>query len=235
MWIDRLLLAVGLVAGSAAQAADPAPTAAPDGPVLVLTVRQIAAADAPRVLRQLTAAPSTGTRIAVPSTSPHYAETSPTDITRATRYGTQQTPTDLATDGTEVLRVREGERVFLRVARSAPYVERIVHLAGERIGTVRGAAIQDVWTGFDLVGRMDGGEIRIDVTPRLLSLSNPALGQGDLSDLSTVVRVEPAVWSDLGARLAQANIVSQTVMESAGTASGEPQTLLLKAEAAPAR
>jgi hypothetical protein len=200
------------------------------GRLLLITVRQVPQTDTPRILRQLSAArPSGDSRVTTTVDAQTSSEARSGDET-AVRYHTKRGEIDLETERTQVLTVAEGRHAYVRVAQSVPHVENIIHLSGKTIDEIKGATLQDVSTGFDLVARLRDGVAWLEIAPRLQSLANPDIGRMDFTSLATTATVRLGTWTDIGATLDKANAVSSVVMESTTADSGERQTLLLKVE-----
>lgn len=75
-----------------------------------------------------------------------------------------------------------------------------------------------------------GDSVRIEITPRLSTLQDPATGRADLQELSTTIETKLAVWIDLGAILGNRDEVERAILESGSAASGERRTVWLKIE-----
>lgn len=118
----------------------------------------------------------------------------------------------------------------MRVGQSVPYIESLINLSDERLRDASGANLQDVSTGFDVVAQLQGEEPVLAITPKLHSLANPDIERAHLTDAATTMTVKLGTWSDVGSALRQADAASNTVLDSAAVASGEPYTLLLKVE-----
>jgi type II secretory pathway component GspD/PulD (secretin) len=111
---------------------------------------------------------------------------------------------------TEFVTVLDGERAFIRVGQSVPYTQQWAQLTRQYIGMQQTTAIQDITTGFAVRPRYIGGQVELEITPRIASM-----GRGntvDFEELSTVVRVTPGQWFDLGGNMQSRDDVSRAIL-----------------------
>jgi hypothetical protein len=103
-------------------------------------------------------------------------------------------------------------------------------LSRRQLVLIQDIELQDVTTGFDVLPRVHGDRVLVEITPRLSSLRNPATGLADFQELSTTVETKLGEWLDLGEILENRGEVHRAILESASTDSGERRAVRLKIE-----
>jgi hypothetical protein len=158
---------------------------------------------------------------------------------------------------TQTVMVLDGQRASIRIGQSVPHVKEILALGRGQVLIAQGIELQDVTTGFDVLPRVRGDRVLMEITPRLSTLRNPATGIADFDadhpwsapcgratrvqirsgricqdfqELTTTVEVKLGEWNDLGAILGHRNEIDRAILESATTESGERRTIRLKIE-----
>ena len=156
---------------------------------------------------------------------------------------------------TQTIMVLDGQRASIRIGQSVPHVKEILALGRGQVLIAQDIELQDVTTGFDVLPRVRGDRVLMEITPRLSTLRDPASGLADLDadhsrsapcgratrvqirsgricqnfqELTTTVEVKLGEWIDLGAILGQRNEIDLAILESATTESGERRTIRLK-------
>jgi type II secretory pathway component GspD/PulD (secretin) len=124
----------------------------------------------------------------------------------------------------------DGQRASIRIGQSVPHVKQILALGRRQILIAQGIELQDVTTGFDILPRVHGDRVRMEITPRLSTLRDSATGLADFRELSTTVEIRLGEWIDLGTILGHRNEIDRAILESAATESGERRTIRLKIE-----
>jgi len=146
------------------------------------------------------------------------------------RFRTGQRTTTGRNEATQTVMTLDGQRASIRIGQSVPHVKQILALGRRQILIAQGIELQDVTTGFDVLPRVHGDRVRMEITPRLSTLRDPATGLADFQELSTTVEVRLGEWIDLGTILGQRNEIDRAILESAATESGERRTIRLKIE-----
>ncbi|MDP2246687.1 MAG: nodulation protein NolW, partial [Nitrosomonadales bacterium] len=113
-------------------------------------------------------------------------------------------------EGNEFLTVVDGERAFIRVGQSIPYTQQWVQLTRRYVTVQQTVEFQDITTGFAVRPRYIGDQIELEITPRIARLNQ--LGFIDFEELSTVVRVSPGEWFDLGGNMQNRDDVSRAIL-----------------------
>jgi type II secretory pathway component GspD/PulD (secretin) len=146
------------------------------------------------------------------------------------RFRTGQRTTTGRNEATQTVMTLDGQRASIRIGQSVPHVKQILALGRRQILIAQGIELQDVTTGFDVLPRVRGDRVLMEITPRLSTLRDPATGLADFQELSTTVEVRLGEWIDLGSILGHRNEIDRAVLESAATESGERRTIRLKIE-----
>lgn len=146
------------------------------------------------------------------------------------RYSTVRRTSTTSNANTQTLLTMDGQRAYIRIGQSVPHVKKILALSRRQLVVVQGIEYQDVTTGFDVLPRVRGDRVLVEITPRLSSLRNPATGLADFQELSTTVETNLGEWLDLGEILGNRGEVQRAILESAATTSGERRTVRLKIE-----
>jgi hypothetical protein len=131
---------------------------------------------------------------------------------------------------TQTVLTQDGQRAYIRVGQSVPHVREILALARNRVVLTQGVALQDVTTGFEVVPHVHGDSVRLEITPRLATLEDPATGLADFQELSTTIEAKPGEWIDLGAVLGGRDAIGRAILESGSSTAGERRTVRLKIE-----
>lgn len=124
----------------------------------------------------------------------------------------------------------DGQRASIRIGQSVSHVKQILALGRRQVLIAQGIELQDVTTGFDVLPRVHGDRVRMEITPRLSTLRDPITALADFQELATTVEVRLGEWIDLGTILGQRNEIDRAILDSAATESGERRTIRLKIE-----
>src|SRR3989344_1829723 len=144
------------------------------------------------------------------------------------RYSASRRTTTASNANTQTVMTLDGQRAYIRVGRSVPHVKKILALSRHQLVLIQDVEIQNVTTGFDILPRVRGDRVLVEITPRLSSLKDPATGLADFQELSTTVETKLGEWLDLGEILGNRGEIQRAILESADTASGERHTVKLK-------
>lgn len=141
----------------------------------------------------------------------------------------RQTSTTDATHS-QVVRVQDGSRAFIRIGQSVPSVERVLVLTGRRADVVAaGIRFEEFTTGFDVLPRVHGDTVELEITPRLTS-PRSADGTFHFQELRTTVTARLGEWVDLGLLLGETSDVNRAILQSARAQGSERSTIALKVE-----
>ncbi len=146
------------------------------------------------------------------------------------RYSADSRSTSAGNTITQTVMALDGQRAYIRIGQSVPYVEKILSLGPNQTTITQNIRLQDVTTGFDVVPHVHGDRVRIEITPRLATLQDPATGLANIQELTTTVDARLGQWIDLGAILGRRDEVGRAILESTAVQSGERRTVRLKIE-----
>ncbi|MEK7223054.1 MAG: secretin N-terminal domain-containing protein [Pseudomonadota bacterium] len=146
------------------------------------------------------------------------------------RFRTDQRSTAGRNVASQTVMTLDGQRASIHIGQSVPHVKKILALGRGQVLIAQDIELQDVTTGFDVLPRVSGDRVRMEITPRLSTLRDPATGLADFHELATTVEARLGEWIDLGTILGQRNDIDRAILESAATESGERRTIRLKVE-----
>ena len=143
-------------------------------------------------------------------------------ITRSTGSGKD--------NNSQFINVLEGSPAFIRVGQSLPYVQRFLVFAGNRVTYGQGTQFLNVTTGFDVLPRLNGDRVELEIAPRLSFVGNGGIQDVRFQELGTTVSAKLGVWVDLGGMTSGRDELSRAIFETASTQSGERRIVRLKVE-----
>jgi len=143
-------------------------------------------------------------------------------ITRSTGSGKD--------NNSQFINVLEGSPAFIRVGQSLPYVQRFLVFAGNRVTYGQGTQFLNVTTGFDVLPRLNGDRVELEIAPRLSFVGNGGIQDVRFQELGTTVSAKLGEWVDLGGMTSDRDEISRAIFETASTQSGERRTVRLKVE-----
>jgi len=146
------------------------------------------------------------------------------------RYRANDRSTTTKTANTQTIVTLDGQAAYIRVGQSVPYVKKIIGLSRNHPAITQGVVLHDVTTGFEVVPHVHGDRVRVEITPRLATLQNPATGLADFQELATTVDVRLGEWIDLGAIVGDHDEVGRAILDSSAMQTGERRTVRLKIE-----
>lgn len=145
------------------------------------------------------------------------------------RYRTRRTETAARGDNTHSVAVLDGQRAFVRLGQAVPYV-RVTPGASGRGAPATVVEERNVTAGVDVLPRVRGERVMLEITPRLSRLEDLKTGTMSVQELTTTVTARLGEWIDLGEILGADNQAGRAILESAGSESGERRMILLKVE-----
>jgi len=146
------------------------------------------------------------------------------------RYQTKHIATASRDESVQSVTTMDGQRTYIRIGQSVPHVKKILALARNQVVIAQGVELQNVTTGFEVLPRVEGQNIRLEIVPRLSTLENPATGLATFQELATTVTVKFGEWFDLGEIATANDEIQRAILESGAVRSGEHRTVLLKVE-----
>lgn len=130
--------------------------------------------------------------------------------------------------GSEFLNVIDGERAFIRVGQSVPYTQQWVTLTRRYVNVQQTVEFQDITTGFAVRPRYIGDQVELEITPRIARLNQS--GFIDFEELSTIVRVSPGQWFDLGGNMQHRDDVSREILNTRLGSSSQNSSLKIRVD-----
>jgi len=146
------------------------------------------------------------------------------------RYQTKRITTASRDENVQSVTTMDGQRAYIRIGQSVPHVQKILALTKNQVVIAQGVELQNVTTGFEVLPRVQGQNVRLEIVPRLSTLENPATGLVRFQELATTVTVKFGEWFDLGEIATANDEIQRAILESGATRSGEHRTVLLKVE-----
>ncbi|BAN35786.1 NolW domain-containing protein [Sulfuricella denitrificans skB26] len=133
-------------------------------------------------------------------------------------------------NNSQFINVLEGAPAFIRVGQSLPYVQRFLVFAGNRVAYGQDTQFLNVTTGFDVLPRLNGDRVELEIAPRLSFVGNGGIQDVRFQELRTTVSAKLGEWVELGGMTSGRDEVSRAILETASTQSGERRTVRLKVE-----
>ena len=146
------------------------------------------------------------------------------------RYTGKHRTTSASRANVQTVMTLDGKRAYIRIGQSVPHVKRILAISGGQVILTQGIELQDIITGFDVLPRVRGDRIAVEITPRLSTLEDPATGLVDFQELTTTVEVKRGEWLDLGEILGNRGEVQKAILQSASMNSEERRVVRIKIE-----
>lgn len=131
---------------------------------------------------------------------------------------------------TQTVMTLDGQRAYIRIGQSVPHVKKILAFSRHQALVAQGMDLRNVTTGFEVVPRVHGNRVRIEIIPRLSTLENSANTLVYFQELATTVEAKLGEWIDLGSMFHDGNEIQREILESASMESGERRTVRLKIE-----
>ena len=107
-------------------------------------------------------------------------------ISRPTRTGVDR--------GSFNVRVIDGHRAQIHLGQLVPRRQGSVGPYGILFGTV----YQDVRSGIDVIPRIIGDQVRVEIHPQVRRISSSDRRRIDITEANTVLTTRPGVWTTLG-------------------------------------
>lgn len=130
----------------------------------------------------------------------------------------------------QFINVLEGAPAFIHVGQSLPYVQRFLAYAGNRVVYGQDTQFLNVTTGFDVLPRLNGDQVELEISPRLSFVGNRGVQDVSFQELRTTVSAKLGEWVELGGMNASRDTVSRAILETASAQSGERRVVRLKVE-----
>ena len=128
----------------------------------------------------------------------------------------------------QFINVVDGEFAFIQVGQSVPFTQEWRTFTHRYTHIKRTTEFIEVSTGFAVRPRSIGGQIELDITPRIAQLNQQ--GFIDFEALSTVVRVNKGEWFDLGGAMQRNDEVSRAILSFKNKAQTQNNVLNIRVD-----
>lgn len=139
-----------------------------------------------------------------------------------------QRQSSISRQGSEFLTVMDGERAFIKVGQSVPFTQQWVQFSQRYLHLQRTTQFYEITTGFSVRPRSIGDKVELEITPRIANLNGR--DYIDFEELSTVVRVTPGQWLDLGGTMQSRDEVSRAILSRQVETQGGNNLLMIKVD-----
>ena len=131
---------------------------------------------------------------------------------------------------TQVIRVLDGRRAFLRVGHTLPHVQPFLVLSHRHAHVAANVTYQEVTTGFEVLPRMRGNQVEIEITPKLSFHRGHLVEPVSFHQLGTTVIVGLGKWIDLGSAMGASNEVTRAILAGDARDAGHGYRVMMKVE-----
>lgn len=202
---------------------------------LKITVRQSANHVDTNRMQRISGSTTIGkhTRVIVSGTSTVGTtgpDTSHGEAAGSLEYRVQQRTASRERGVTQFLRVLEGQRAFIRIGHSIPHVQPFLVFSHKHLGVLANVAYREVTTGFEVLPRLRGKQVEIEITPKLSFHAGHMIQPVTFYELRSAVLVDIGEWVDLGSVLGISNSVARAILDSGTTQASQGYTVMLKVE-----
>ena len=128
----------------------------------------------------------------------------------------------------QLINVVDGEFAFIQVGQSVPFTQEWRTFTHRYTHIQRTTEFIEVSTGFAVRPRSIGGQIELDITPRIAQLNQQ--GFIDFEALRTVVRINKGEWFDLGGAMQQNDEVSRAILSLKNKAQTQNNVLNIRVD-----
>ncbi len=146
------------------------------------------------------------------------------------QYRTERRTVIRSRDGSQFVTVVEGRRAYIAVGVELPQVQSYLVFAGRHLTVASGVTYRTVSTGFEVLPRVQGSDVDLEITPRVAFLSDQGSQQVSFSEMSTHVRVKIGEWADLGGTLSNASQVGRMILGDRSSESQEQSSLQVRVD-----
>jgi type II secretory pathway component GspD/PulD (secretin) len=146
------------------------------------------------------------------------------------RYSATKSAHAASNKNRQTVMTLDGQRAYIRVGQSVPQVSRILAISRKGAVIAQDVELRDVVSGFEVLPRISGEHVRIEITPRLSTLENPGTGLVNFQELTTTVEAKLGEWIDLGSILGNRSEIHRAILESGAINSNEHRIVRLRVE-----
>ena len=143
-------------------------------------------------------------------------------------YSTTRSGSDRANQQVQAL---EGQPAMIHAGRSIPVPVRQFVRGPSGVQAVDSVEYREVSTGFQVVARLSGDEVILDILPQRQSVASGALpGSVDTQQIATTVRGRLGEWIDLGGSARSSDDRQSVLLGRAGASAASERRVLVKVE-----
>ena len=143
-------------------------------------------------------------------------------------YSTTRSGSDRANQQVQAL---EGQPAMIHAGRSIPVPVRQIVRGPAGVQAVDSVEYREVSTGFQVVARLSGDEVILDILPQRQSVaSGPLPGSVDTQQIATTVRGRLGEWIDLGGSARSSDDRQSVLLGRAGASAASERRVLVKVE-----
>jgi type II secretory pathway component GspD/PulD (secretin) len=143
-------------------------------------------------------------------------------------YSTTRSGSDRANQQVQAL---EGQPAMIHAGRSIPVPVRQFVRGPSGVQAVDSVEYREVSTGFQVVARLSGDEVILDILPQRQSVaSGPLPGSVDTQQIATTVRGRLGEWIDLGGSARSSDDRQSVLLGRAGASAASERRVLVKVE-----
>lgn len=200
---------------------------------LKITVEQLSAENHTQGKQSVSGSAKIGdnTRIVLPDKTPKTPKENGVVIAKDNfRYSAGNRSHSSSKKNTLTIITKDGQRAYIRIGQSVPHVKRILSISSQDSTITQEFDFQSVVSGFEVLPRVHGEQVRIEITPRLSTLENPETGLVNFQKLTTTVESKLGEWIDLGSILGNSDEIHRAILESGATQSNEHRIVRIKIE-----
>ncbi len=110
----------------------------------------------------------------------------------------------------QFLRVMDGQFAFIQVGEIVAFTQQWIDLSQRYPQLQSLVSFRDVTTGFAVRPRSIGDAIELEIMPRMMRASGG--GVIDFKEISTIVRVQPNTWVDIGGIMESQDELSRAIL-----------------------
>jgi hypothetical protein len=131
---------------------------------------------------------------------------------------------------TQTLKVSDGQRAYVQTGQAVPRLRMVLTIGQREAILAQGVEFTQVVTGFDVLPRVRGDLVHLEITPRLSTFDDPGKLLVSFHELTTSVTVKPGEWVDLGLLGGSGEELRRALLEGESVREGERRTVLVKVE-----
>lgn len=136
-------------------------------------------------------------------------------------------------NSTQQVMTLEGRPALIQIGQSVPIVERYMGTNGQGAELYESVTYRDVTTGFQVLPRLHGDMVTLEISPHRQTLSTDHPGRIDVQEMHTTVSGRLGEWIDIGGVVEQQYRRDAGIVHSTRDARLERRRVLVKVEEIP--